>query len=63
MNIKEYLRSIIKPSSQPNLELVYADLMNLGYTPTEICYEINLVVKENFNKIVEDYQKRKNEDK
>ena len=55
MNIKEYLRLKITPGKQPDLELIYKDLINCGYLPTLIYTEINEVILENINKITKEY--------
>ena len=61
MNIKEYLKTQITIGNKPNLEMIYQDLMNLDYSATEICQEINTLIIGNINKTIEDYQKRKDE--
>jgi len=63
MDIKEYLKSKITPGKQPDLTLIYEELMNLGHEPGEIYELINEQIKENIKKTLEDYNKKKNEDK
>ena len=63
MNIKEYLKSKITPGKQPDLTLIYEELINLGHEPVEIYELINEQIKENIKKTLEDYNKKKNEDK
>jgi len=63
MDIKEYLKSKITPGKQPDLTLIYEELMNLGHEPGEIYELINEQIKENIKKTLEDYNKRKNENK
>jgi len=62
MDIKEYLKSKITPGKQPDLTLIYEELMNLGHEPGEIYELINEQIKENIKKTLEDYNKKKNED-
>ena len=60
MNLKDYLRKVlIKP--QPNLELIWEELLNSGYSYTEIYDTVNEVLVENLKKIVDDYNKKKDE--
>jgi hypothetical protein len=63
MNIKEYLKSKITPGKQPDLTLIYEELMNLGHEPVKIYELINEQIKENIKTVIEDYNKRKNENK
>ena len=63
MDIKEYLKSKITPGKQPDLTLIYEELMNLGHEPVKIYELINEQIKENIKKVIEDYNKKKNEDK
>jgi len=63
MNIKEYLKSKITPGKQPDLTLIYEELMNLGHEPGKIYALINEQIKENIKKTIEDYNKKKNENK
>lgn len=60
MNLKEYLRKVlIKPN--PNLELIWEELLNSGYSYTEIYDTVNEVLIENLNKIIEDYKNKEDE--
>jgi hypothetical protein len=60
MNLKDYLRkALIKP--QPNLELIWEELLNSGYSYTEIYDTVNEVLVENLKKLIDDYNKKKNE--
>jgi Holliday junction resolvasome RuvABC DNA-binding subunit len=61
MNITEYIKLNIIPRKQPNLKLIYEDLMNLGYSPKNIYNTINEQLTENLNKVIEDYLKSKND--
>jgi len=61
MTIKEYLKLKITLGKQPDLALIYEELMNLGHKPKEIYSTINEVVAENITKLYEDYFKKKNE--
>ena len=63
MDIKEYLKSKITPGRQPDLTLIYEELMNLGHEPVKIYELINEQIKENIKNVIEDYNKKKNEDK
>lgn len=64
MTLREYLRAKITPyNPTSNLEMIYEELMNLGYKPHEIAKEINDIIVENINKIMEDYKKKKDENK
>jgi len=62
MNIKEYLKLKITPGKQPDLTLIYEELMNWGHKPVEIYELINKQIKENIKTVIENYNK-KNEDK
>ncbi len=59
MDIKEYLRLKINPGKQPDLTLIYEELMNWGHKPVEIYELINEQIKENIKKVIEDYNKKK----
>jgi len=61
MDIIEYLRQKIAIGKQPDLELIYEELMNLGYPHEQIYLEINEVILENINKIIDEYKKKKGE--
>jgi len=61
MDIKEYLKSKTTPGKQPDLTLIYEELMNLGHEPGEIYELINEQIKENIKKVIENYNKKKNE--
>ena len=63
MDIKEYLKLKITPGKQPDLTLIYEELMNLGHEPVKIYELINEQIKENIKTVIEDYNKRKNENK
>ena len=63
MDIEEYLKSKIILGKQPDLTLIYEELMNLGHEPGKIYELINEQIKENIKKVIEDYNKKKNEDK
>jgi len=63
MDIKEYLKSKIIPGKQPDLTLIYEELINWGHKPIEIYELINEQIKENIKTVIEDYNKRKNENK
>lgn len=63
MNIKEYLKSRITLGKQPDLILIYQDLLNLGYKSKEIYIEINNVIADNIVQAFEDYWKKKDENK
>lgn len=63
MNIKEYLKSRITLDKQPDLILIYQDLLNLGYKSKEIYIEINNVIADNIVQAFEDYWKKKDENK
>jgi hypothetical protein len=57
MNLKEYLRKIlIKP--QPNLELIWEELLNSGYSYTQIYDTVNEVLIENFKKLMDNYENK-----
>ena len=45
MDIKEYLRLKINPGKQPDLTLIYEELMNWGHKPVEIYELINEQIK------------------
>jgi len=60
MTLREYLKAKITPyNPTSNLEMIYEELMNLGYPAHEIAKEINEIVIENINQILEDYKKKK----
>jgi len=62
MTLKEYLKLKITPyGKQPDLALIYQDLMNLGYSHKEIFAVVNEVLIENLNQILKDYENKKNE--
>ena len=61
MNITKYIKLNIIPGKQPNLKLIYEDLMNLGYSPKNIYNTINEQLTKNLNKAIEDYLKSKND--
>jgi hypothetical protein len=61
MTLKEYLRTQITIGKQPNLEQIYEELLNSGHKAEEIYLTINELIKENINKAIEDYNKKKNE--
>ena len=63
MDIKEYLKSKITPGKQPDLTLIYEELINLGHEPVEIYELINEQIKENIKTVIENFNKKKNEDK
>ena len=63
MDIKEYLKSKIIPGKQPDLTLIYEELMNLGHEPVKIYELINEQIKENIKTVIENFNKKKNEDK
>ena len=61
MNLKEYLKLKLGNNKQPDLGMIYQDLINLGYKPIEIYQAINEQLKENIINITLDYYKKKNE--
>lgn len=63
MNLKEYIQSQLSLNKYPNLELLYQELINFGYSPKEIYDAINKQIIENIDKSIDDYLKKKNEDK
>ena len=58
MKIREYLKNTIKPNTQPDLKLIYEDLMQMGYSADEINFEINRTIMNNIFQTVIDYQKK-----
>jgi hypothetical protein len=63
MNLKEYLKLKLGNNKQPDLSMIYQDLINLGYKPIEIYQAINEQIEENIINITLDYYKKKNENK
>jgi hypothetical protein len=63
MNLKEYLKLKLGNNKQPDLSMIYQDLINLGYKPIEIYRAINEQIEENIINITLDYYKKKNENK
>jgi len=61
MILKEYIKLNVVPDKQPDLEMIYQDLMNLGHEPKEIYNAINEQIIENINNTLLDYYKKKNE--
>jgi Holliday junction resolvasome RuvABC DNA-binding subunit len=61
MNLQEYIKSQLSLHKHPDLEMIYQDLMNLGFKPKEIFKAINKQIEENISKAIEDYLKKKNE--
>lgn len=61
MNLKEYLKLKLGNNKQPDLSMIYQDLINLGYKPIEIYQAINEQIEENIINITLDYYKKKNE--
>jgi hypothetical protein len=63
MNLKEYLKSRITIEKQPDLVLIYQELLNLGYKSKEIYTEINNAIADNIAEAFKDYFKKKDENK
>lgn len=58
MNFEEYIKIQISLGKQPNLELIYKDLMNCGYTINEIYDAINKQIIDNINQAIQNYLKK-----
>jgi hypothetical protein len=63
MTIKEYLKKQITLTKQPDLSLIYQELMNMGHSPREIYQTVNEVLAENMVQALDEYNKKKNEKK
>jgi len=61
MNLKEYIKLQITTNKQPDLKLIYQELLNTGYSAKEIYTAINEQIQENINMIITNYLKKKNE--
>jgi Asp-tRNA(Asn)/Glu-tRNA(Gln) amidotransferase B subunit len=63
MKIKDYIKSQLTLEKQPDLKLIYEELLNFGYKPEEIYKTINEVIAENIKQALENYRRKKNENK
>ena len=62
MTINEFVKIKLK-QKHPNLEIIYEQLMRMGYKAEEIFYAINMRIYLNASEAVEDYLKKKREQK
>lgn len=58
MTINEFVRIKLK-DKHPNLELIYEQLMRMGYKAEEIFYAINMQIYLNASEAVEEYLKKR----
>jgi len=62
MTINDFVKIKLKQKN-PNLEIIYEQLMRMGYKAEEIFYAIQMQIYLNMQNAVTDYLKKKNQDK
>lgn len=60
MNLEEYLRGRITLHSNPDLEKIYEDMINLGHNHVDIYNAINKIIVSNIKQAIANYKQRKN---